>query len=146
MGDLIEQYTCVLEDLKRERERTVRAFDHVLKSKDNGIAEVERRLRALTGEAPDVEVKSQAESPTTSKNPYSMMTRAEAAVEFLRSKGQPQKTGVIAAALTAGGLHSPYMGTYKSLLKRSEQKDSDVVRLGKRGWGLTEWQSQSAAA
>ncbi len=147
MVNLIEHYTCVLEDLKRERERAVRAFDHVLKRKDDGIAEIEARLRALKSEpATNLEVNLQRDSPPLSKDRYSMMTRAEAAVEFLRSKGEPQKTGVIAAALTACGLHSPYMGTYKSLLKRSEQKNSDVVRLGKRGWGLTEWQSRSAAA
>jgi hypothetical protein len=143
MVDLIAQYTCVLEDLKRERERMVRSFESTLKSKDHGIAEIERRLREL--KFSHVEATSEPESPL-SKEQYSLMTRGDAGVHFLRSKGQPQKTAVVAAALTAGGLHSPYLATYKALLKRSERENPDVERLGKQGWGLTEWRRQTAAA
>jgi hypothetical protein len=143
MVDLIAQYRCVLEDLKRERERMVRSFNSALKSKDHGIAEIERRLREL--ESAHVEVSSEPESPV-SKERYTMMTRGEAGVDFLRSKGQPQKTGVIAAALTAGGLHSSYLATYKALLKLSERENPEVERLGKHGWGLIEWRIKTAAA
>lgn len=67
---------------------------------------------------------------------YAGKTVAEAAVEFLRSLGTPQKTRTIANALEMGGLQSSDM--YRAVFNALDVNAMTVKSEGKR-WALREW-------
>ena len=75
------------------------------------------------------------------------MNVAEAAASYLRMVGRPARPlEEITNALNRGGLNSS-QGTVQTLLSRSHNGSSPVVRRAGRGtWGLPEWYQASRAS
>jgi len=74
--------------------------------------------------------------PPPRNGAYAGKTIGEAAVEFLRSVGSPQKTRTIATALENGGIHSSDM--YRAVFNALDGNDMALKAIGKR-WALKEW-------
>ena len=76
------------------------------------------------------------------RGPYHGMGLGEAAVEYLRIKGEIQTPREIWAALYTGGVttaHKDPVSAVRNVLGRREKRQGDVILVGEGKWGLDIW-------
>jgi hypothetical protein len=135
MPDETADYEQLLRDLMAER--------HDL---DRMIAWVQKRLGHSVDPSERPTVNSSVQSsplrfPRIAADSFFRMTVPQAIKEFLNISKRPKSAKEITAALQDGGLthqaKNLYATVYPTLLRM--EKTDEVVRVGKREWGLSEW-------
>lgn len=118
-------YKAVLEDLKARRTR----LDEVIAAVEGIVGET-GALGALL---------SPSKSAAIAPDMFVGMNIVQAAEKYLQTVGRPARPlDEVANALNQGGLHVT-QGSVSTILRRSENNDSPVVRVGRGLWGLTSW-------
>jgi len=137
----VKEYEKILEDLMAERA-----------SLDNMITWVQKKLAqngvsfSAAPQLPASHIEPQR-FPRLASDTFFRMTSAQAIKEFLNIAKRPKSAKVITAALQEGGLthqaKNLYATVYPTLLRM--EKAREVVRVGKREWGLSAWYSAGRA-
>lgn len=124
MADTID-YKAVLEDLKSRKaalEQAIVAVEAILGT--GALGEV----GVSNGAAKGIEADT-----------FIGMNILQAAERYLQMTGRPAKTtDQIAAALNQGGLNVS-AGSVSTILRRSDNGESPVTRVGRALWGLASW-------
>jgi len=126
----------------------LRDFESRMAAVDEEIGGLRERIAKLNGEREKLKLvidalregQTDRDGAAAAPLPYADMTLGEAAVAFLRERGQPAQTNEIVAALEAGGARSkskdPYMSMFGVLSRAPEVMKS---RVNPTTWGLKEW-------
>lgn len=123
MAETID-YKAVLEDLKAKKA-----------SLEQAIAAVE----AIVGGLGDSAALNGSTSKAIEADTFIGCNILQAAEKYLQMTGRPAKTTEqIAAALNQGGM-SVSQGSVSTILRRSDNGDSPVIRVGRSLWGLASW-------
>ncbi len=136
---MADRISLVINDLKEEL-REVQRREAMLQTTISN-------LETLTGAHPHQPPATQTvhaaptfilSSPTPTTGPYSNMTIAQAAIQFLVGAGKPQKTRIIADVLKQGGSKSTnhYRAVYNGLLQQEKLVYYDKENSS---WGMREW-------
>ena len=127
-------------------------FDHYaivladLKAKKAQIEQAIQAIEALRGGTVSAggNIPQQQPSESNAGNEYFLgMSIPEAAKKLLKSRRKQMNNSEILAALQAGGLHmtSTYpLNTVGAVITRRSKEIGDIVKVGRGGWGLKEWE------
>src|ERR1700687_371308 len=114
-------YKAVLEDMKARRAAL-----------DQAIAAIE----LIAGELGNAKVWIGSAADKIDADTFIGMNILQAAEKYLQMTGRPAKTTAkIAEALNQGGLNVS-QGSVSTILRRSDNGESPVTRVGKSLWGL----------
>ena len=118
-------YKAVLEDLKARKAR---------------LEQVIMAVEGIIGETGEIgALLSAPKGSVVEADTFVGMNILQAAEKYLQMTGRPAKTTEqIAAALNRGGM-SVTQGSISTILRRSDNGDSPVVRVGRSLWGLAVW-------
>jgi hypothetical protein len=126
MAEAID-YKAVLEDLKAKKaniEETIAAVERFIVS---GLADL-----AVPGT-------STPKTTAIEVDAFIGLNILQAAEKYLQMTGKPAKTTEqIAAALNKGGL-TVSVGSVSTILRRSDNGENPVTRVGRSLWGLASW-------
>jgi hypothetical protein len=124
MADAID-YKAVLEDLKAKKAKL-----------EQGIAAVEAILGGGLGDSTGI---NGSAPKAIEADTFIGLNILQAAEKYLQMTGRPAKTTEqVAAALNQGGM-SVTQGSVSTILRRSDNGDSPVTRVGRSLWGLVSW-------
>jgi hypothetical protein len=90
--------------------------------------------------------KAEADFSSESIGPYTGMPIRLAAIKYLRDKGSPAGTAVIADELQSGGIETTSKYFYRTLfniLTQASRRQKPIIRKEGDKWRLTEWESVS---
>jgi hypothetical protein len=111
-----------------------------LKARKAAIENAIAALEAVAGELGDIAVVgSTSKSAVIEADTFIGMNINQAAEKYLQMTGRPAKsTELIASALNQGGLNVS-LGSVSTILRRSDNGESPVTRVGRSLWGLASW-------
>ncbi|HEY6126976.1 MAG TPA: hypothetical protein VIW23_02230 [Candidatus Acidoferrum sp.] len=125
MAETID-YKAVLEDLKAKKA-----------SLEQAIAAVEAIVGGGLGDA--TVLNGGSTSKAIEADTFIGLNILQASEKYLQIVGRPAKTTEqIAAGLNKGGL-TVSQGSVSTILRRSDNGDSPVTRVGRSLWGLASW-------
>lgn len=108
---------------------------------DGLIAAIEETLGQTESRTQDVP--ENGASGHRRRGPYSGMTIAAAAIQFLRSAGKPQRTAQVMNALRDGGLKSSSKSLYRTIYSTLDSHvDKGSITKSEGKWGLPEWEQK----
>jgi len=118
-------YKAVLEDLKARKAR---------------LEQVIVAVEGIIGETGDLgALLSPSKSTAIEPDTFIGLNILQAAEKYLQMTGRPAKTTEqITAVLNQGGM-SVTQGSVSTILRRSDNGDSPVTRVGRSLWGLASW-------
>jgi hypothetical protein len=123
-------YNVVLNDLRAKRDKL-----------DAAIVGIETMLGIKAQTHNDEQPTKAPLGSTVSPGDFLGMTIVDAAIKYLTSKRQNQKTEEIADALKLGGMVAAgnFVNTVGSVLNRNYSQGGEIVRVGRAQWGLASW-------
>lgn len=96
-------------------------------------------LEVLSGKGVKLGTPSAQRTAAIEADTFVGLNIVEASKKYLEMVGRPARPlDEVANALNQGGLHVT-QGSVSTILRRSENNDSPVVRVGRGLWGLASW-------